>query len=158
MMKDNLRSGALYVLLAVVAAFTFLALSDGLAPFKGGSLVRAASAKARVCTLADSAGTFAVYAQGTSGLGPQASVGLLTSDGAGNFAGTATASVNGNIFHNVAFNGTLTVNSDCTYSSTSTDQFGNVSHNFGVVINQGEETHAIRTDAGTTISVVFKRL
>src|SRR5687768_6241415 len=140
-MKQNLKSIASHVLLAGLAVLLFSLLAgDGSTP--GGTMftrTALAAKSASACTLADSAGDYLVTSQGNAPFATQVSVGLITSDGAGNFSGKSTGSINGNVYQNVTFNGTLTVNSDCTYTSTATDQFGNVSHASGVALNKGEE-------------------
>jgi hypothetical protein len=67
------------------------------------------------CTLAGAAGTYGFTTNGTVvGIGPRASVGILTLDAAGNVRnGKATSSLNGSVTRET-FSGTYTVNPDCT--------------------------------------------
>jgi hypothetical protein len=67
------------------------------------------------CSLARSAGKYSFTDTGTIvGVGQRAAVGVFTLDGAGNLIdGSATSSLNGSIAVET-FNGTYTVNSDCT--------------------------------------------
>jgi len=67
------------------------------------------------CSKASAAGKWAFTTNGTVvGIGPRASVGIITLDGAGNVPnGKATASLNGNVTEE-AFSGTYSVNPDCT--------------------------------------------
>jgi hypothetical protein len=68
-----------------------------------------------VCSDATVAGKWGFTTNGTvGGVGPRASLGILTLDAAGNVRnGKATASLNGNITEET-FSGTYTVNPDCT--------------------------------------------
>lgn len=67
------------------------------------------------CSLARAAGKYAFTDNGTVlGIGLRAAVGVFALDGAGNLLnGSATSSLNGSIAVET-FNGTYTVNSDCT--------------------------------------------
>ena len=72
------------------------------------------------CTNADLVGSYGLFATGAIVLpdktpitGPFARVGRTTFDGNGNLSNLTVASYNGNIF-NEPYNGTYTVNSDCT--------------------------------------------
>lgn len=73
------------------------------------------SVHAQQCSLAGVAGKWGFTTSGTVvGVGPRASLGILTLDGAGNLLnGKATASLNGSVTDET-FSGTYTVNPDCT--------------------------------------------
>jgi hypothetical protein len=75
----------------------------------------APTAQARQCSLAGVAGKWGVTTSGTVvGIGPRASLGVFTLDGAGNLLnGKATANLNGSITDEM-FSGTYTVDPDCT--------------------------------------------
>ena len=158
-MKRKIRTVVLYLACSAGAVLLYILFAgNGLVP-KGESLLSTVhAAPSQGCNLSDSKGRFLVTTQGTTAFGPQATVGILTSDGTGNFSGISTGSVGGNVFQNVTYTGTAVVNSDCTYTSTTTDQFGSVSHFYGVINIKDEEVHAVRTDAGTVVSLHFKRL
>src|ERR1700732_3346054 len=79
-------------------------------------VLRAApAAQARQCSSAGVAGKWGFTTSGTVvGIGPRASLGIFTLDGAGNLInGKATASLNGSVTDE-AFAGTYSVNPDCT--------------------------------------------
>lgn len=71
--------------------------------------------RAQECSNASVAGKWGFTANGTVvGIGPRASLGIFTLDGAGNFLnGKATSSLNGSVTDETA-SGTYAVNPDCT--------------------------------------------
>ncbi len=79
------------------------------------SLAATAQAQSPACSLALTAGKWGFTTNGTVvGIGPRASMGILTLDAAGNaLNGKATASLNG-VVTDETFSGTYTVNPDCT--------------------------------------------
>jgi hypothetical protein len=79
------------------------------------SLAARAQAQGPSCSLALTAGKYGFTTNGTVvGIGPRASVGILTLDAAGNFLnGKVTSSLNGSVTDETA-SGTYTVNPDCT--------------------------------------------
>jgi len=80
------------------------------------------------CSFARAAGTYGVSDSGTVvGIGPRASVDLLTLDAAGNIKGKVTASLNGSLTQSM-LSGTYTVNPDCTGAASFSefDQSGNL--------------------------------
>ena len=95
-----------------------LALLAGLL-FAAVALSAAPTAQAGQCSLAVVAGKWGFTTSGTVvGIGPRASVGILTLDAAGNLlGGKATANLNGSVTHET-FSGTYSVNPDCTGKST----------------------------------------
>lgn len=158
-MKQKIKSIASYAACSAATVILFnLFAGNGIVPAGPGFWSSVHAAPAPGCTVADTRGRFLVTSQGNSALGPQTSIGVLTSDGTGNFSGTSTGSVGGNVFQNVTYTGTAIVNPDCTYTSTTMDQFGAVDHYYGVSYNKGEEVYAVRTDPGKVVSLYFKRL
>ena len=89
--------------------------------FAAVALSAAPTAQAGQCSLAVVAGKWGFTTSGTVvGIGPRASVGILTLDAAGNLlGGKATANLNGSVTHET-FSGTYSVNPDCTGKSTIT--------------------------------------
>ena len=158
-MKQKIKSIASYAACSTAAVVLFNLFAGNALVSSGTDIATSVyAAPAPGCAIADTKGRFLVTSQGNSALGPQTSVGVLTSDGTGNFSGTSTGSVGGNVFQNVTYTGTAVLNPDCTYISTTTDQFGSVDHYYGVLFNKGEEVYAVRTDPGKVVSLYFKRL
>jgi len=86
------------------------------------------SAYAKHCSLAGVAGNYALSANGTViGIGPRATLALLTFNAAGQVHGQVTASLNGIVTQTI-LSGTYTVNPDCsgTASFEEFDQAGNL--------------------------------
>jgi hypothetical protein len=80
----------------------------------------------------------------------------LVADGQGNLAGAETDSSNGDIFKRT-YSGTYTVNSDCTGSEVTLDNFGKtVKCNF-VIVAGGREIQAIETDNNTAVVGCLKQ-
>jgi len=102
---------------------------------------------------------------GTSGRTSAAfyGAGLLTFDGAGNFAGAISGSENGSLpghqytlILNSPATGTYTVNSDCTVSFTSTP--GSGGDNFvGAIVHDGSEVLLTDITAPDTLNMDLKR-
>ena len=88
--------------------------------------------------------------------GPFAEVGRQTFDGKGNTDATGTLSANGNIFNKVTFQGTYTVNPDCTGSMTLTSSLG-TSHADLVIDDDGAELRLIFTESAVVESRVYKK-
>ena len=104
------------------------------------------------CTNASFLGAFGYTFTGLTGFKalPFASVGRLVADGQGNLAGAETDSSNGQIFQRT-YTGTYNVNSDCTGSEVTVDNFGKtVKCNF-VIVTGGREIQAIETDTDTAV-------
>ncbi|MBZ5536861.1 MAG: hypothetical protein LAO31_12985 [Acidobacteriia bacterium] len=118
------------------------------------SLASVASAQDRyICSNAGVAGTWGTTLTGTqflpTGPVPFASVNRNTFDHAGNFSGTQTRSTNGNVSR-VTFQGTYTVNPDCTGKKTAKafDPSGNLLNTVEadfVLVNNGKELLEIFT-------------
>jgi len=88
----------------------------------------APAAPAATCSTARAAGTYGVSDSGTVvGIGPRATVALLTFDAAENIKGKVTASLNGSVTQST-LSGTYTVNPDCTGTASFSefDQSGNL--------------------------------
>ena len=83
---------------------------------------------------------------------PYAAVGIVHSDGSGQFTGTSTSSYNGVIVQET-FEGSYTVNDDCTGTASFT---GNVvqgtAHRALVILGHGREVQFIATDPGQVIT------
>jgi hypothetical protein len=110
------------------------------------------------CTTASFQGAFGYTFTGLTGFNalPFASVGRLVADGQGNLAGAETDSSNGDIFKRT-YSGTYTVNSDCTGSEVTLDNFGKtVKCNF-VIVAGGREIQAIETDNNTAVVGCLKQ-
>ena len=90
--------------LAIILGATFLSLAPG-----------ARAQDEPGCSSASVAGKWGFTTNGTVvGIGPRASIGILTLDGVGNLRnGKATASLNGSVTDET-FSGTYSVNPDCT--------------------------------------------
>ena len=90
--------------LAIILGAAFLSLAPAMRAQEEG-----------VCSNATVAGKWGFTTNGTViGIGPRASLGILTLDGAGNLRnGKATASLNGSVTDET-FSGTYSVNPDCT--------------------------------------------
>ncbi len=74
----------------------------------------AAAVGAHTCSLASVAGTYSLTTTGSiPAIGPVAAVGVVTVEKSGNLSGGQTRSLNGAIADET-FNGTATVNPDCT--------------------------------------------
>lgn len=74
------------------------------------------------CTTASLKGDFGFTCQGALGGSPAAEVGIATYDGKGKVSGLSTISVNGTILKDVPFEGTYTLNADCTGVATFSDE------------------------------------
>ena len=104
------------------------------------------------CTNASFQGAFGYTFTGLTGVNalPFAAVGRLVADGQGNLAGVETDSSNGNIFQRT-YTGTYKVNSDCTGSEVSYDNFGKTVKCDFVIVAGGKEIQVIETDADTAV-------
>lgn len=119
------------------------------------------------CSLSSVKGTYAVRTTGffqaidpttgnpvhTHASSPSASLGIVTSDGAGNIFGEFTASGNGFISAGITDTGTYTVNPDCTGSAT----FASGGTSYFVIVNRGAEVFAINTVPGSVETAVAIR-
>jgi hypothetical protein len=104
------------------------------------------------CTNASFQGAFGYTFTGLTGVNalPFAAVGRLVADGQGNLAGVETDSSNGKIFQRT-YTGTYKVNSDCTGSEVSYDNFGKTVKCDFVIVAGGKEIQVIETDTDTAV-------
>ena len=104
------------------------------------------------CTIATFQGAFGYTFTGLTGFNalPFAAVGRLVADGQGNLAGAETDSSNGDIFPRT-YTGTYKVNSDCTGSEVTLDNFGKTVRCNFVIVAGGREIQAIETDNNTVV-------
>ena len=123
------------------------------------------SSDARECSKTTLHGSFGYTSTGTlletfvppPFAGPFAEVGRQTFDGKGSTKAIVTFSANGNISSDVAFEGTYSVNPDCTGSMTlSNPSLGAIHANF-VIDDEGRELRTISTDSGVVESRVYKK-
>jgi hypothetical protein len=114
------------------------------------------------CSLRSVAGDYGYTVTGTRlPLGPAASVGSVTFDRDGNLTGTQTLSLNGTIVQGEILTGTISVNADCSGSSTivvSNTPFPRTSHLDVVWVDSSNAFRAIFTDAGTILTVDGKKI
>ncbi len=89
--------------------------------------------------------------------GPRAAVGEMTFDGNGGFIGSETQSKNGVITQNLQFNGSYSVNADCTGKVTFISPEGEFRNGDIVILNQESEIFGIQTDDGRTVTFDAKR-
>ena len=103
----------------------------------------------QTCTNASFTGPYGYTITGlvmsNGGFYPVAESGTVTADGKGNLTGSDTFSSGGQI-HSQAFNGTYTINADCTGTVTTTGS-GSPSHFTIVAVNNGKEVLFIESDA-----------
>jgi hypothetical protein len=106
------------------------------------------------CTNANITGPYGYTISGlvfsNGGFVPVAESGSVTADGKGNLTGSGTFSQGGQI-QSQAFNGTYTVNSDCTGTVTTTDSTG-PSHFTIVAVNNGQQILFIESDPMFAVS------
>jgi hypothetical protein len=114
-------------------------------------------AHAKPCSLSTIEGTHGYTYSGTVLAGSIAAAGPITFDGEGNLSADYTASVGG-VTHQGKFKGTYTVNPDCTGSATLHLPLLNLetSGTF-VIVNDGDGTFFVGTDAGITVNGITKR-
>lgn len=103
------------------------------------------------CSTTNLTGTYG-FQGGSVGLNnPGSGNGQMVLDGAGNFTGTETASLNGQIFSSVPITGTYTMNSNCQGTAT-LNATGLSPINLALVeINSGQTLLAMETDQNTTL-------
>ena len=104
------------------------------------------------CTSASFRGAFGYTFTGITGVDALAfaAVGRWLSDGQGNFSGVETASSSGQIFQR-SYTGTYRVNSDCTGSALSIDNFGKTVKCDFVIVSGGTEIQVIEADVDTAV-------
>ena len=102
-------------------------------------------------------GTYASSAIGQLGKGYGATLFLVNNDG-GSFSGAGAENFNGTPNANATISGTYSVNADCTFTRTATDNLGNTLHISGSIFGNGAEMVGISTDAGTAVQWTSYRL
>jgi hypothetical protein len=137
------RVAMVLILAATLAGGSILALKLVAAP-----KVQAES----VCTSASFRGAFGYTFTGVTGVDALAfaAVGKWIADGQGNFSGVETASSGGEILQRT-YTGTYRVNSDCTGSAISNDNFGKTVKCDFVIVSGGTEIQVIETDLDTAV-------
>jgi hypothetical protein len=113
------------------------------------------------CSLETLKGTYALFGQGTIFTSPplaDATAGILTFDGAGNFSGEDTANING-ASAPVTFTGTYAVASDCGVSAVIYASNGHVLSEEGSITGEGDfkEIHDIFTSPGWVFTDTLKK-
>lgn len=103
------------------------------------------AASAATCSLATVSGSYAVATIGQQSGVFQSEVFRMTSDGNGNLSGTGAESLNGTIHTGVTINGTYTVASNCSFTSTTTDSLGNTFAIAGNIAQAGGQITGIST-------------
>ncbi len=113
-----------------------------------------AQAFARHCSNSSLKGTYtyAFEAKVPGGGAVAAVVGTIKFDGKGNFTGANTQNFGSGQVGPVPFEGTYTVNADCTYTS----EFGG-STQFGIIAQHGEKIRVLNTDAGLLLAFTGER-
>lgn len=120
----------------------------------------ASSQTPKACSNADLKGTYGFSFRGTN-LGMKVSMvmmGRFEADGQGNFKGIESESVNGRVARGAGFNGTYTINPDCTGSSEITFEVSNVKSKMDfVLVDDGNEIFIVDVGGGTAESGEAKR-
>ncbi|MBW4633683.1 MAG: hypothetical protein KME30_17830 [Iphinoe sp. HA4291-MV1] len=115
------------------------------------------------CSNATLKGNYGVQATGFFGtqapFTPISATRIAVFDGQGNFDGSGYVSAGGNIFP-FGFSGTYEVNSDCTVTLAGnvTGDLAEQNNQFGVVVDGGKEIYTTRTDAGSSVNFIAKRV
>jgi hypothetical protein len=135
-----------------VAAFFALAL---------GAVPLANAGQNKGCSVATLKGTFADRDSGyimspPAFAGPYAGASLEIFDGKGGLTGSGVSSINGNIIPGT-FQGTYTVNNDCTGTYTVQNSLGLTIHAYFVIADNGNELYDVITDPGVVITCVARR-
>ena len=189
MFKTRIFSKRTFTSITVVALFASffvlsLAFSRGESN-RGASLMRAvqaqeverateangeragASLRPGRCTAFGVAGKYGITSQGivlppnVPAVTSAVAVGWIEVDFLGNVTGADTLSLGGQILPRT-FTGTLTVKSDCTFTSqltvTSGPLTGLVINSNGVVVSDSNEIHFVETDPGTIFTAIAKRM
>jgi hypothetical protein len=121
----------------------------------GGLNAVAAASDNNGCSNAALKGDYGYGANGISvtipPIGSVAILGKITSDGKGDFTGSANGSIAGNILTDMPITGTYSIASDCT--GTLTTFYPAFTAHFSLVLVEGVEGHReaelLETDAGT---------
>jgi hypothetical protein len=100
--------------------------------------------------------TYAFEANLPAGGPVAAVVGTITFDGNGKLTGTLTQNTGKGQEGPFSFDGTYTVNRDCTYTS----EFGNPknpSHQFGIIAQNGDKIRVLNTDPGLILEFTAEK-
>ena len=155
-MKRNFRSGILSILLAStgVLAFTLVGSKSLILDAQQPSFTTG-------CNLADVVGTYATTVEGKDTSGTEfVGVGFSTIDAAGNLSVSQIENTGG-FTAPTTLTGTVTVNQDCTFTASATNELGFVSNVTGVVVTKkGKVTEIllIGTNLGFMATVVNRRV
>ena len=121
-------------------------------------------AQAHQCTVLDAAGTYGHTSSGTivsPAIGPFTAVGHVTFTESGTLTGSQTTSVAGNLVEET-FQGTFTVNPDCTGSATVHVYHGATLARTSIINlvwdDHEKEARAIFLTAGTNISIQARKM
>ncbi len=154
------HAGALVMLVAAVLALSV--------DYRGDIVPKVRADEEQGCTLETLRGSFGFTGQalvtGSSTLPapigafvPFANVGVVTSDGQGNFFGSDTFSFGGRIGQET-FSGPYTVNANCTGSITLTFSPGGGTGHFDFVLDDhAEELRVVGKNAGATFTAVARK-
>jgi hypothetical protein len=119
------------------------------------------------CSLASLNGPYALERVGTivgqlPGFPPPPAqfgeVNIATFDGAGSFSGSAVVNIGGAVLNPVTFNGTYTVNADCSGTDTVFTGVGVTLHNSIVVTGGGRRFISTQTDPWAVVQARGQRL
>jgi hypothetical protein len=142
----------------VSALLALVALTALIGTFMVQPVVRAQSG----CTVANLKGPYALaingffyYNDGSQGV--YASAGVAVADGNGAISGTDTVSIDGTPTRGRQFNGTYSINDNCTGTVNLTDAQGKSIVNMDLVIaNGGKDVSLVDYDAGAIINGTAK--
>jgi len=109
------------------------------------------------CTNASLKGSYAFQVDGTNVNGPFAAIGKNTYDGKGHLKGVIVVSSNGAIIP-AKYEGTYTLNADCTGIKSAALDFGLTVNFYFVVDSDLREIRMIVTDPGFTVSGTARKL
>jgi hypothetical protein len=109
------------------------------------------------CTNASLKGSYTFQVDGTNVNGPFAAVGKNTYDGKGHLKGVIVVSSNGAIIP-AKYEGTYTLNADCTGIKSAALDFGLTVNFYFVVDSDLREIRMIVTDPGFTVSGTARKL
>ena len=157
---DVKRTGAAGTLVAVLLCLALTSTGRGQEIKTNGA--PPANGQAKKCTNETPKGTYGFYGNGTflpgnpdgEIAGPYTTVGLINFDGAGHFnVPSETETFNGQPAVDSPFNGTYTVNPDCTFIAA--NQFG--AGFSGVIAGDAKEIYLMATDPGVVLNIVARR-
>ncbi len=109
------------------------------------------------CTLASLRGSYAVRMEGEAFGEAFHAVGVQNLDGNGNWVGSEIAASEGGVSPNMPFNGTYSVNADCSGTMTANFPGGFTGHLSFWTADNRKTLVAIETDPGSVLSGTFIR-